>query len=246
MAIVFLKVHDEAFHYGIVVPEKSTTCQEASSNKVSTLLQKLLEEKKPFHGLKVQKMTGGSETTRMLERRVSNNRADLNGDQQMNYFLSWFNTWSDLQKTDFVPILEKKVNSDPDQQPNMNGLSLKPQRPMSLFQCQLKLFKDWSGSWSPDQKEYLLMRLKNLDGNFYAQYEEYVQNGGEHKPKDYFEPGIPPELVKASRKDSASTSPGSSPNVSINDENGKNEEYRDDDNEDYEDREPLSTIHEDE
>jgi hypothetical protein len=30
------------------------------------------------------------QTTRMLERRVSNNRADLSGDQQMNYFLAWF------------------------------------------------------------------------------------------------------------------------------------------------------------
>ena len=43
--------------------------------------------------------------TRMLERRVSNNRADLNSDQQMNYFLGWFQSWSDLQKSDFVPIL---------------------------------------------------------------------------------------------------------------------------------------------
>lgn len=48
-------------------------------------------------------------STRMLERRVSNNRADLNGDQQMNYFLSWFNNWSDLQKSDFVPVLADKM-----------------------------------------------------------------------------------------------------------------------------------------
>ena len=33
---------------------------------------------------------------RMLERRVSNNRADLSGDQRMNYFLAWFNQWSEL------------------------------------------------------------------------------------------------------------------------------------------------------
>ena len=54
-------------------------------------------------------MSGGGET-RMLERRVSNNRADLNGDQQLNYFLAWFQSWSDLQKTDFVPILASKFN----------------------------------------------------------------------------------------------------------------------------------------
>lgn len=51
-------------------------------------------------------MTG---ETRMLERRVSNNRADLNSDQQLNYFLSWFQEWSDLQKQDFVPILGNKI-----------------------------------------------------------------------------------------------------------------------------------------
>ena len=34
----------------------------------------------------------------MLERRVSNQRADLSSDQQMNYLLSWFVNWSDLQK----------------------------------------------------------------------------------------------------------------------------------------------------
>ena len=96
--------------------------------------------------------------TRMLERRVSNNRADLNGDQQMNYFLSWFNTWSDLQKSDFVPILAQKTGQAP---PEMNGLSLNDsdKKPMSLFQCQLKLFKEWAGAWTPDQQEYLGMIL---------------------------------------------------------------------------------------
>lgn len=52
------------------------------------------------------------ETTRMLERRVSNNRAELSGDQQMNYFLDWFNNWSDLQRTDFVPVLAEKMDSN--------------------------------------------------------------------------------------------------------------------------------------
>jgi hypothetical protein len=36
----------------------------------------------------------GDGSTRMLERRVSNNRADLNGDEQMNHVLSWFKVWS--------------------------------------------------------------------------------------------------------------------------------------------------------
>ena len=82
--------------------------------------------------------------TRMLERRVSNNRADLNCDQQMNYFLAWFNGWSDLQKSDFVSVLAAKVNKAGSDEhiivPEMNGLSVN-KKPLSLFQCQLKLFR---------------------------------------------------------------------------------------------------------
>ena len=152
--------------------------------------------------------------TRMLERRVSNNRADLNSDQQMNYFLGWFQSWSDLQKSDFVPILVsiyipsfylffltkykkltlKKQNHNVFQAqktgqapPEMNGLSLNDsnQKPMSLFQCQLKLFKEYVVNWNPDQVEYLVMRLKDLDTNFYNKYEEYLEYGDDihKKPK---------------------------------------------------------------
>ena len=64
------------------------------------------QPKSSFHVCHSITMSG---ETRMLERRVSNNRADLNNDQQMNYFLSWFTSWSDLQKTDFIPVLASKL-----------------------------------------------------------------------------------------------------------------------------------------
>ena len=69
----------------------------------------------------------------------------------------------------------------------MNGLSLNDsdKKPMSLFQCQLKLFKEYMGGWNPDQVEYLVMRLKDLDTNFYNKYEEYLEYGDDihKKPK---------------------------------------------------------------
>ena len=71
--------------------------------------------------------------------------------------------------------------------PEMNGLSLNDsnQKPMSLFQCQLKLFKEYVVNWNPDQVEYLVMRLKDLDMNFYNKYEEYLEYGDDihKKPK---------------------------------------------------------------
>ena len=78
----------------------------------------------------------------MLERRISNQRAELNNDQQMNYLLAWFNNWSDLQKEDFVPVLAEKMSS---KWAAVNGLTedmksmavINSGRPVSLFQCQV-------------------------------------------------------------------------------------------------------------
>ena len=124
----------------------------------------------------------------------------------------------------------------------VNGLCINDnkKKPLTLFQCQLKLFKDWVSLWNPQQQEYLLLRLKDLDAIFYTKYEEFLEHG-ENKPKDFFEPGVPAELVRASRK---SSSTSSSPNVSLNGKESESEEDQDKDN--IEDFQPLSTIQEDE
>jgi len=195
---------------------------------------------------------------RMLERRVSNNQADLNCDQQLNYFFAWFNGWSEIQKSDFVSILATNVNQAGSDDhiivPEMNGLSVN-KKPLSLFQCQLKLFKEWVVTWNEDKREYLLLRLKDLDSNFFTKYQEHLDNvdNPQDQVKDYYEPGVPPELVRASRKTSTSTT--SSPNVSINGNDTDHEEVVTSDQEktdfDKEDeisisREHLTTIQEDE
>lgn len=134
---------------------------------------------------------------RMLERRVSNQRQELNNDQQMNYLLSWFVNWSDLQKEDFVPVLAEKMSN---KWATVNGVcasldSLGVEgRPVSLFQCQITLFKDWVAAWSDDQKSYLILRLKDIDQAFCKKYEQYLEYGKDSPERDYFEPGVPPEL----------------------------------------------------
>lgn len=145
--------------------------------------------------------------TRMLERRVSNNRADLTGDQKVNYFLSWFNGWSDLQKSDFVAVLVEKTTNSSQMNGHANNIEDKmasmalkngigSNRPPSLFACQVKLFKEWFDGWSDDQKEYLNLRIQDIDPAFYQDYEEYLSDpeaGKTNKEKDYFEPGVPSE-----------------------------------------------------
>lgn len=132
---------------------------------------------------------------RMLERRVSNQQNQLDNDQQMNYLIAWFNDWSDLQKEDFVPVLAEKMSS---KWAAVNGLTEEMEklstRAVSLFQCQINLFKDWVIGWSDDQKNYLILRLKDIDQSFSKKYERYLEYGKDSPEKDYFEPGIPPEL----------------------------------------------------
>ena len=143
-------------------------------------------------------ITSGGENG-MLPRRVSNNRADLSGDGQMNYLLSWFSNWSELQKTDFVPVLASRMKAgkagpavNGDLADGIKAMDTNSDRPPSLFSCQVKLFRDWFGGWSDDQKNYLTLRLKDIDGEFFARYEDYLQNPHpEKKNKDYFEPGVP-------------------------------------------------------
>lgn len=170
-------------------------------------------------------MTSITSEPRMLERRISNQRAELNNDQQMNYLLAWFNNWSDLQKEDFVPVLAEKMSS---KWAAVNGLTEDMKimdvsnsgRPVSLFQCQVNLFKDWVVAWSDDQKNYLILRLKDIDQGFSTKYEHYLEYGKDSPIKDFFEPGIPPELDLSIDRSSNASEPV---DVSIFDKNKEEE-----------------------
>ena len=62
----------------------------------------------------------------MLERRVSNQRQDLSSDQQMNYLLSWFVNWSDLQKVSHwvTPEANQQVGPSTVRGPLLNIVTL--------------------------------------------------------------------------------------------------------------------------
>ena len=65
------------------------------------------------------------------------------------------------------------------------------------------LFREWFSGWSDDQKNYLVMRLQAIDSEFYGRYEKYVSDpeaAGKGSEKDYFEPGVPPEMVRKSSR----------------------------------------------
>lgn len=143
-------------------------------------------------------LSSTSSEPRMLERRVSNQRSELTNDQQMNYLLAWFNGWSDLQREDFIPVLAEKLSSKMINangiEENLNSLSIDNSRPPSLFKCQVSLFSDWVVAWSDDQKNYFIIRLKDIDAGFSSKYEHFLEFGKDSPEKDYFEPGVPEGL----------------------------------------------------
>lgn len=64
----------------------------------------------------------------------------LSVDAQIRYLVQWFNEWSELQRSDFLPIVAEKfaeksyVNGIVNNMSNINCQD----KPMSLFQCRVR------------------------------------------------------------------------------------------------------------
>jgi hypothetical protein len=58
------------------------------------------------------------------------------------------------------------------------------------------------------------MRLKDIDTNFFTKFEDRMGSGGRTPPeKDFFEPGVPDDLVKPSHGDHDSGMLSNSKNI---------------------------------
>ncbi|XP_044264163.1 uncharacterized protein C14orf119 isoform X2 [Tribolium madens] len=103
----------------------------------------------------------------------------LSTDAQIRYLVQWFHEWSDLQRSDFLPILAEKyankayVNGIVNSIANVNC----QEKPMSLFECRVKLFREWFSQWSTDQKESFLKQIKEIDSSFADKLNAELQNG---------------------------------------------------------------------
>lgn len=66
----------------------------------------------------------------------------LSADAQIRYLVQWFNEWSDLQRSDFLPVMAEKyanktyVNGIVNNVSHMNCRD----KPMSLFECRVSSF----------------------------------------------------------------------------------------------------------
>lgn len=98
---------------------------------------------------------------------------NLTADREFRYIVQWFTEWSDFQREDFVPIMASylaKTNSGGPVYVNgiIGGMaSVSGQdKPMSLFQCRVKLFNEWSAKWPESNGDKLLERLSEIDPEF--------------------------------------------------------------------------------
>ncbi|XKL64749.1 hypothetical protein PGB90_004835 [Kerria lacca] len=95
---------------------------------------------------------------------------------QIRYIIQWFEEWGEMQRTDFLPVLVEKFHSEG----NVNGLISNvdacnlEDRPPSIFQCRIKLFKEWSDTWNQADKDQLLCELRSIDQEFIEKFEKLI------------------------------------------------------------------------
>ncbi|XP_068982426.1 uncharacterized protein C14orf119 homolog [Bombus flavifrons] len=111
----------------------------------------------------------------------------LTNEAKLRYIIQWFQEWSEMQRNDFLDILieecgpvglvQKLVSKMKDL--GNDEIYDKP----TLFRCRIKLFREWSSNWSRQEKDNLLLSIKNADAVFAQKYDEKLLTlmGDEHE-----------------------------------------------------------------
>ncbi|KAH8398606.1 hypothetical protein KR215_002827 [Drosophila sulfurigaster] len=101
--------------------------------------------------------------------------SNLSVDGEFRYIIQWFNEWSELQRDDFVYVLveyltrEGEAGTGNGNGSYVNGVvnslatSGVQDKPMSLFQCRIKLFREWNPKWPSDFKCKLQEKINEID-----------------------------------------------------------------------------------
>jgi hypothetical protein len=98
---------------------------------------------------------------------------------QVQYVVEWFNEWSEMQRGDFLPVLAQQFVPSSYVNGLVSGveeLGCRDDRPPSLFQCRIKLFREWSETWGAFEREQLLNQIKAVDAAFVSKFEEEVHS----------------------------------------------------------------------
>lgn len=101
----------------------------------------------------------------------------LTSEAQLRYMLQWFGEFSELQRDDFVLVLGAARVDKPEQLTAMlAGLSCQD-KPMSLFQCRIKLFNEWYPTWTEDEQDRFVKSISEVDPDFGTKLQDIIING---------------------------------------------------------------------
>ncbi|KAL4715891.1 hypothetical protein ACJJTC_013191 [Scirpophaga incertulas] len=101
----------------------------------------------------------------------------LTSEAQLRYILQWFGEFSELQKEDFLPILAAARGKNEDQLATTMAALNCQDKPVSLFQCRIKLFNEWFPTWTEEQQDRLIKGISEVDMEFGNKLQEYLTNG---------------------------------------------------------------------
>ena len=96
-------------------------------------------------------------------------------EQEIKCTIHWFSTWSPYQKAEFLKVLLEKAR--PQEVASlfdaMESLNVRD-KPPNIFQCQVKLFKQWFDDWSLEDRKDYLNRIEVVDPVFVSQLNEAI------------------------------------------------------------------------
>ena len=100
--------------------------------------------------------------------------------------LSWFGNWSEDQRNEFGKVLQKNENQSQENNDasiealmsTMTQMSLgtASKEGPSIFECQLKIFSKWYGSWSPAETSEFASQLNSIHPEFVASLNSQMLN----------------------------------------------------------------------
>ncbi|XP_022211198.2 SWR1-complex protein 4 [Drosophila obscura] len=98
--------------------------------------------------------------------------SNLSVDGEFRYIIQWFHEWSELQRDDFVYVFVEYLTRGSSADVGgvhvngvVNALATAgvQDKPMSLFQCRIKLFREWSPKWPIEFKCQLQEKINEID-----------------------------------------------------------------------------------
>ncbi|GBP04036.1 Uncharacterized protein C14orf119 [Eumeta japonica] len=96
---------------------------------------------------------------------------------QLRYLLQWFGEFSELQREDFLPVLVATRTGRQDALAGQLAALSCTDKPVSLFQCRIKLFNEWYPTWSEEEQDRLIKGVSDMDPEFGKKLEEQLTNG---------------------------------------------------------------------